>query len=248
MPADNIHEEKKGKHKKKDKEGIPLRERGDATRKILEKQMAMQKGTQTRWNNCCIRLCSRTTDGSGCLALLCLQVLLFFLVIADNNWSLVDFNINPLIGPSYASLVSLGAKYDPLIQEGEWWRFLCPSFLSAGFAQLFFNFIVIGTIGTQLEKSIGAFRICVIYLSASIYGTFCSLIFLPTMVTVASSSGSFGFIGTYLADLLTYRRLSHPLGCGIKCCGRFPCHSLVGTFCMIVLGTLVGSFPLVRIC
>jgi hypothetical protein len=39
------------------------------------------------------------------------------------NKGIESWTLNPLLGPSPEVLIKLGAKYSPLIRQGQWWRY-----------------------------------------------------------------------------------------------------------------------------
>ncbi len=55
-------------------------------------------------------------------------------------------------------LVNFGAKYNPLITAGQWWRLITPIFLHMGFEHILFNMVTLYFIGFQIEPflAIGA--------------------------------------------------------------------------------------------
>jgi len=55
-------------------------------------------------------------------------------------------------------LVRFGAKYNPLILEGEWWRFFTPIFLHIGFFHLIMNTFALYYLGNDVERIFGRFR------------------------------------------------------------------------------------------
>src|SRR5690606_29271951 len=50
------------------------------------------------------------------------------------------------------TLIEFGAKYNPLIEEGQWWRFITAMFLHIGFLHLFLNSFALYEIGSTVEK------------------------------------------------------------------------------------------------
>jgi GlpG protein len=57
--------------------------------------------------------------------------------------------------PFYASRFSVDSPWFEKIQQGEWWRFISPAFLHAGYFHLFFNMLWLIILGKQLEQRIG---------------------------------------------------------------------------------------------
>lgn len=116
------------------------------------------------------------------------------------------FLILELFGGSTTSstLIQFGAKVNPLILEGEWWRFLTPIFLHIGFLHLVMNTIGLFYIGTAVERIFGRIRFLLIYLIAGFGGSVASFIFSPNL-SAGASGAIFGCFGALL-----YFGLIHP--------------------------------------
>lgn len=62
------------------------------------------------------------------------------------------------------NLIRYGAKFNPLILEGEWWRFITPIFLHIGFLHILMNSLALFYLGPTVEKIFGRIRFVWIYL------------------------------------------------------------------------------------
>lgn len=118
------------------------------------------------------------------------------------------FLLLELFGGSTTSstLIQFGAKVNPLILEGEWWRFLTPIFLHIGFLHLVMNTIGLYFIGTAVESIFGRVRFLLIYLIAGFGGTVASFIFSPNL-SAGASGAIFGCFGALLYFGLIYPKL-----------------------------------------
>ncbi len=104
------------------------------------------------------------------------------------------------------TLIQFGAKYNPAIVEGEWWRILTSMFLHIGFAHLAMNMLALYFLGTIVERIYGSFRFTYIYILAGILGGLTSFAFNPSIAAGASGAifglfGSLLFFGTVYPDL-----------------------------------------------
>ncbi|MCQ9209097.1 rhomboid family intramembrane serine protease [Granulicatella seriolae] len=99
-------------------------------------------------------------------------------------------------------LVNFGAKFNPYIQLGEYWRFITPIFLHIGFEHLFMNSILLYFLGNQLENIIGRWRFATLYLLSGILGNLMSFAF-STAVSAGASTSLFGLFG--LIIYLSYK-------------------------------------------
>lgn len=114
--------------------------------------------------------------------------------------NLVLFCVEILSGGSNKTsvLIKLGAKYNPRLWMGEYWRFLTPLFLHAGWEHFLFNSMVLLQLGRAVEKLFGTGRFLAIYFTAGIGGTVASVLFRPDAVSVGASGALFGLLGALL--------------------------------------------------
>ncbi|GAB7386737.1 rhomboid protease YqgP [Bacillaceae bacterium] len=104
------------------------------------------------------------------------------------------------------TLIRYGAKYNPLILEGEWWRFLTPVFLHIGFAHLLFNSFALYALGAVVERIYGSFRFLVIYFLSGVSGNVASFLFTPN-ISAGASGAIFGCFGALLYFGTQHRNL-----------------------------------------
>ncbi|MDQ0218313.1 rhomboid family intramembrane serine protease [Peribacillus cavernae] len=103
-----------------------------------------------------------------------------------------------------STLIEFGAKYNPLILQGEWWRFFTPIVIHIGFLHLLMNTISLYFIGPEVERIYGRLRFLFIYLFAGFAGVLGS--FLQNSNISAGASGAiFGCFGALL-----YFGIAHP--------------------------------------
>ncbi|RDU35462.1 rhomboid family intramembrane serine protease [Neobacillus piezotolerans] len=123
-----------------------------------------------------------------------IQVLVFLLV------ELYGGSTNP------ATLIKFGAKFNPLILEGEWWRFITPVFLHIGFLHLAMNTIGLYFVGTAVERMLGSPRFLFVYLFAGFGGSLASFLFSHE-ISAGASGAIFGCLGALLYFGMVYPRL-----------------------------------------
>ncbi|PAE21810.1 rhomboid family intramembrane serine protease [Bacillus sp. 7504-2] len=105
-----------------------------------------------------------------------------------------------------STLIQFGAKFNPLILEGEWWRFLTPMVLHIGFLHLAMNTLALFYLGTAVERIFGRGRFLFIYILAGFAGTVASFIFSPNL-SAGASGAIFGCFGALLYFGATYPKL-----------------------------------------
>jgi rhomboid protease GluP len=93
-----------------------------------------------------------------------------------------------------STLIKYGAKFNPYIHEGEWWRLFTPIFLHIGFTHLAMNTISLYFLGTAVERMFGNTRFFFIYLFSGITGFLASFLFVDNVSAGASGAiaGCFG--------------------------------------------------------
>jgi rhomboid protease GluP len=97
-------------------------------------------------------------------------------------------------------LLYFGAKINPLILQGEVWRFLTPAFLHGSVLHLAFNMYALFSIGPTLERKYGKTSFLLLYAISAIFGNVVSFLFSPN-VSLGSSTAIFGLIaaqGVYI--------------------------------------------------
>lgn len=114
-----------------------------------------------------------------------LQVIMFFIL----EWN--GGSTNTL------TLIQYGAKFNPLILQGEWWRFFIPIILHIGFLHLLMNTFALYYLGLLVEKLYGSFRFLLIYIFAGFAGSLASFLFSPS-VSAGASGAIFGCFGALL--------------------------------------------------
>jgi rhomboid protease GluP len=105
-----------------------------------------------------------------------------------------------------STLMEFGAKFNPLIITGEWWRFITPVFLHIGFMHLIMNTLGLYYLGTAVEKIYGSLRFFWIYLFAGIIGCIASFTFSSNL-SAGASGAIYGCFGALLYIWLIYPKL-----------------------------------------
>ncbi|MBU5213420.1 rhomboid family intramembrane serine protease [Heyndrickxia oleronia] len=95
------------------------------------------------------------------------------------------------------NLIKYGAKYNPAIMEGEWWRFITPIFLHIGLSHVIMNSIAIYFLGTIVERVYGRIRFILIYLFSGFAGVLASFIF-SDQISAGASGAIYGCFGALL--------------------------------------------------
>lgn len=105
-----------------------------------------------------------------------------------------------------STLIKYGAKFNPLILEGEWWRFFTPIILHIGILHLLMNTLALYYLGSAVERIYGKFRFLFIYIIAGFSGSLASFIFSPS-ISAGASGAIFGCFGALLYFGVIYPRL-----------------------------------------
>ncbi|MGI4740359.1 MAG: rhomboid family intramembrane serine protease [Janthinobacterium lividum] len=115
------------------------------------------------------------------------NILIYLLMAASTTSGLNSF-ATPV-------LLAWGANYGPAIAVGEWWRLLTSTFLHGGLLHLANNMVLLGILGWQLERVLGALRVAVVYLLAGVGASLISCWWHPAIVGVGASGALFGWMG-----------------------------------------------------
>ncbi|MCA1318975.1 rhomboid family intramembrane serine protease [Bacillus tianshenii] len=104
------------------------------------------------------------------------------------------------------TLIQYGAKFNPLILEGEWWRFFTPIFLHIGVLHLMLNTLALFYLGTAVERIYGNIRFLFVYLFAGFAGSLASFVFTPS-ISAGASGAIFGCFGALLFVGIAYPKV-----------------------------------------
>lgn len=101
--------------------------------------------------------------------------------------------------PEWLGEDGLNQKPEP----NQWFRFITPIFLHAGFVHIGFNLLLQLTMGRDIEMAIGSIRFFLVYISAGIFGFVLGGNFAASGISSTGASGAlFGIIAITLLDLL----------------------------------------------
>lgn len=136
-------------------------------------------------------------------AILLFNILMFLLL---SFYSRGGFMEAVLGGANGEALILLGAKVNPLIRAGQYWRLLTPIFLHIGLVHLIFNEYALSIFGREVESLFGPWRFLALYLLTGMFGTLASFAFSPAL-SAGASGAIFGILGAMIAFLLRNRKL-----------------------------------------
>ncbi|MCA0970082.1 rhomboid family intramembrane serine protease [Halobacillus litoralis] len=95
------------------------------------------------------------------------------------------------------TLIQYGAKYNPAILDGEWWRIVSSMFLHIGTLHIIMNMLALFYLGTAVERIYGTWRFTFIYFLAGVFGGLASFMLNPS-VAAGASGAIFGLFGALL--------------------------------------------------
>ncbi|KZF26552.1 rhomboid-domain-containing protein [Xylona heveae TC161] len=88
-------------------------------------------------------------------------------------------------------------------QPDQWFRFIVPIFLHAGFIHIGFNMLLQWLLGSEMELSIGSLRFALVYFSSGIFGFVLGGNYAATGIASTGASGClFGILALNILELL----------------------------------------------
>lgn len=119
----------------------------------------------------------------------------YFLIVMN----LIAFLLLELTGGStnVEHLIESGAKFNPAIMDGEWWRIVTSMFLHIGMFHLLMNMLALYYLGIAVESIYGSMRFLIIYFLSGIGGGLTSFAF-NYHVAAGASGALFGLFGALL--------------------------------------------------
>jgi membrane associated rhomboid family serine protease len=103
-------------------------------------------------------------------------------------------------------LIADGAKYNALIRQGQYWRFIAPIFLHVNALHVGLNMLNLLFLGMYVERLAGHLRLLFFYLVCGVISIIASFYFAPQELSVGASGALFGLVGAYSAFILMHRR------------------------------------------
>ncbi|AOT68800.1 rhomboid family intramembrane serine protease [Geosporobacter ferrireducens] len=94
-------------------------------------------------------------------------------------------------------LIEYGAKYNPLIANGEYYRLISSMFIHIGLPHLLLNTYALNVLGKDVELIYGSSKFLMIYLISGIFGSLGSFLF-SNALSAGASGAIFGLMGAYL--------------------------------------------------
>ncbi|WP_129600554.1 rhomboid family protein [Anaerophilus nitritogenes] len=94
------------------------------------------------------------------------------------------------------NLIEFGAKYSPLIADGQYYRLFTNMLIHIGIMHLLFNNYALYSLGKDIESIYGPFKFLIIYIFSGFIGSLLSFIF-NTAISAGASGAIFGLMGAY---------------------------------------------------
>lgn len=107
--------------------------------------------------------------------------------------------------PTLDVLYQLGAKWNPDIKAGAYWRLLTAMFLHGGVLHILFNGFSLFSIGPMVERFFGTTRFLGLYFISGLAGSVASYAFSPNL-SVGASGAIFGLVGGLAAFFYVSRK------------------------------------------
>ncbi|WP_042145933.1 rhomboid family intramembrane serine protease [Paucisalibacillus sp. EB02] len=128
-----------------------------------------------------------------------------YLFIAINTilFLLLEFNGG---SENTSTLIEFGAKFNPLITDGEWWRILTSMFLHLGLLHFASNMLFLYYFGSLAERIFGSVRFLVIYMLAGIGGGIASFVFVAN-ISAGASGALYGLFGAFIYFGIFHKRI-----------------------------------------
>ena len=121
---------------------------------------------------------------------------------SDPNSPMNQCQLSDLCGFSPVPNPHFGGSLDDVPQPNQWFRFIIPIFLHAGFVHIGFNMPLQLTLGKEMEQLIGSVRFFLVYFSSGIFGFIMGGNFAPNGIASTGASGAlFGIIAITMLDL-----------------------------------------------
>lgn len=108
--------------------------------------------------------------------------------------------------PKTADIVNWGGNLSSYTMFGEAWRLVSCMFLHIGIIHIFFNMMVLWSLGNLIEKFFGHVNFILLYFISGIIGSLASVVWNPFVVSAGASGAVFGVFGAMCGFLVVKRR------------------------------------------
>lgn len=99
------------------------------------------------------------------------------------------------------SIIKLGANFEPLVNEGQWWRLLTSVFLHLSVMHLAVNCMSLLFLGRLLEPALGNILFALNYVVLGVAASYASYWFNTNVISAGGSGAVFGLLGVFIAFL-----------------------------------------------
>lgn len=131
------------------------------------------------------------------------------IIVINSIFFILMFLIDKSLSFNVYTLIFFGAKFNPLIASGEYYRLITPIFLHSSITHILFNMYALNILGKNIEIIYGKFKFITIYLTAGLFGSLGSFIFTQA-VAVGASGAIFGLFGAYIYLYISKPNIFNP--------------------------------------
>lgn len=132
-----------------------------------------------------------------------------YLIVALVSHEFVDFSQDQ---NGLLALLNVGAQYNPLVAQGQFWRIFTAMFLHLSLFHIGVNMLSLFFIGPAVEMFYGKWRYLLIYLVSGIVGGIAMYVLVPGGFAVGASGAIAGVFGALGAFFFVNRRALGPAG------------------------------------
>ncbi len=137
------------------------------------------------------------------------KIYIYHIIIAINVLiSLIIFLYDGSLNFSPYTLITFGAKYNPMIASGQYYRLITAMFLHSDITHLLINMYALNILGKNIEFIYGKVKFIIIFIIAGIFGSLGSFIF-NSAISVGASGAIFGLFGAYIYLYISRPHIFH---------------------------------------